>query len=431
MSDSTVIRCITLPVAVPQGDDPQGDPWTWKSFDAAILPAFRISTDLANWCVRRLFTLDHPVAKCPDEVKKWYGYKDASTHYPDVAKWAGAMASLNIVTRTVQRKYIQQRFDVMLRQQSSLLTYRFPQPFPIHNVNWKTDYTDGGFPTVRLALPGIGQVELRLKRRADFGRQLAGFRALHEGTAKKGEAALYKDHKGVLVLKMVGHFPRRERGEPTNVAFVHTDPHALLVVEINGRSVAITNADHIRREVAKDRSRSSCRNCHTDVVMHVTHRTLAHAAFRQRVGEDKKREVRMDRRQRANVNKAVEDRCDKQNHRIDTAVQQIAAQVARMCQRQGVGTVAFDGTNKEFLSGAFPHYALEERLKQLLQGEMGCAWIDGQYTHADTPEAAKDRREWLTTEQATQLLGTVPRVSRHKSRPPGTSHPGVSPPPET
>ena len=52
-TDDTVVRCVTIPVAAPLGADPAGRPWTWESFSAALLPAFRLSTGLANWCVRR------------------------------------------------------------------------------------------------------------------------------------------------------------------------------------------------------------------------------------------------------------------------------------------------------------------------------------------------------------------------------------------
>jgi hypothetical protein len=406
---ATVIRCVTISVSVPLGTDPDGAPWTWQTFGARLNEAFRLSTDLANWCVRRLFVLDDPLsAACPDAVKKWYGYRDASANYPRAADWAGAMTSLNLIARAVQRKYIQQRFDVMVRHDSSLLTYRFPQPYPVHNQNWSLRY-ESGFPVVRLNMPGLGRVDLRLKRSAEFGRQLGMIRQMYDDpdqkSTKRGEAALYRDRKGNVLLKLVGHFPRRERGPADNVAFVHTDPGALLVVEINGRPVKVTNGDHMRRESAK------------------------HKTFLRRAGEDKKREVRMDRRQRANLNTAVDSRCDKQRRRVDTAVKQVAAQVARLCQRQRVGTVAFDDANREFFPEGFPWHALKTRLEQLLKGELGCEWIDGTFTHTDSPDAAKERRAWLTTARA--KYQTVPKIAAHKSRPPKKSHSAVSPLPAT
>jgi len=407
---STVVRAVTLPVSVPLGTDPSGKSWTWESFNAAMTNAFRLSTDLANWCVRRLFMIDDSGStKTPEAIKKWYGYKDANENFPRIAGWAGAMASMNIVTRNVQRKYIQDRFSVIIKHDSSLLTYRFPQPFPVHNASWKTGYADGDFPTVRMAIPGVGQVELRLKRRADFGRQLAMFRQLHDGTAKKGEAALYRDKKGVLLLKMVGHFPKKERTEAANVCFLHTDPNAMLVAEINGRSVTVTNGDHLKRA--------------HKVIREMNDR---HRVFLQRIGEDKKREVRMDRDQRQNVNKKVEDRCNKQRNRIDTAVKQIAAQVARFLERQKVGLVAYDDSIKTFLPDGFTWHALKTRITQLFVGEMGGEWIDGKFTHL---KDETEKQEWLIRARA--VYTTIPKVVAHKSRPRKKSHPAVSIPPKT
>lgn len=396
MSD-TVIRAVTIPVACPFGDDPAGVAWTWDSFNERLAAAFRLSTDLANWCVRRLFVLDDPAsAACPDAVKKWYGYKDAAENYPRAGEWAGAMAGLNLVCRAVQRKYVQQRFDVMVRHDSSLLTYRFPQPYPVHNQNWKPEFEHGKYACVRISVPGVGMVALALETRAGFRRQLAMFRQLCDGTAKKGEAALYRDRKGNVLLKMVGRFPRRERGPATGVAFVHTDPGALLVVEVSGRAVKVTNADHIRREVAK------------------------HKAFLRRAGDDKKREVRMDRRHRANFDKAIDARCGKQADRLKTAIHQVAAQVARMCERVGVGLVAYDDSHRGFIPEGFPWHALKERLRQLLVGEMGCEWVDGQFTHL-TDQKEKD--EWLSLSKNTAAAGR--KALAHKGR--SGSHPAVTP----
>jgi hypothetical protein len=352
MSD-TVIRAVTLPVATPVDLD-------WKQLDAALTPALRLATELANWCVRRLFVLDDPTSpKTPAAIKTWYGYEDASKNYPDVAKWAGAMASLNLVTRAVQRKYAQQRFSVIVRHDSSLLTYRFPQPFPIHNACWNVAYEsrsglgaqvaredqgNNAAPIFSANLPGVGRIRLRLRQGKEFGRQLAMLRQILSGEAKRGEAALCRDRKGKLMVKMVGTFPAREPNrEPVNACFLHTDPGALLVAEVNGRSVSITNGDHIRRAVAK------------------------HKTFLQRASEDKKREVRMDRQQRANFNKAIETRCDKQANRVDTAIHQIAAQVVRFCERLRVGVVVYDDSSRDFIPEGFAWHAVGERLADKLR----------------------------------------------------------------
>jgi hypothetical protein len=391
-TDTRPVRACTLPVAEVVGR-------SWEEFNAALVPCFRLSTDLANWAVHHLFRLDSPGVKdVPDAVRKCYLYGAASKDFPGwKERTANATSSAQCVFRAVERKYKQTRFDVLFRHDSSLLTYRYPFPFPFHNRDWVPSYDAGGFPVVSVPLPGLGRVSLRLKRRADFGRQLAMFKQLHDGVAKRGEAALYRDRKGNLLLKLVGRFPVRERAEKTNAAFVHTDPNAVLVVEVNGHPVSVTNGDHIRRHVAK-------------------HKTML-----QRTREDKKRELRMDRRQRANLTKYVDDRCGKQNDRLKTYVYQVAAQVARMCERQGVGLVAFDDRNREFVPEGFPWHALKERLRQLVVGEMGCEWIDGEFSHL---KDEGEKEQWLAKARA--VLSAARKVSAHKSRPRGKSHPVVS-----
>lgn len=410
---NTVVRCCTLPVGVPLGNDPTGKPWTWESLNAALLPAFRLATDAANWCVHALFKRDIPgQVKAPGGVKPkgksnptgFYSYGEYATAHPDYRdRWKGATQSLNICLRYAERKYRDDRHAVMVRHDTGLLTVRFPYPFPVDADAWSLRY-EGDFPVASVAIPGVGQVELRLKRRADFGRQLAMLRQLHDGTAKKGEAALYRDRKGVLLLKMVGHFPRVERVGADNVCFLHTDPNALLVAEINGRSVTVTNGDHLKRAHA--------------VIREINDR---HRRFLRRAGEDKKREVRMDRNQRASLNAKVEDRCGKQRARLDTAVKQIAAQVSRFLERQRVGLVAYDDAVKTFLPDGFQWHAISARLRQLFVGEMGGEWVDGQFTHLTDQ---KEKQEWLSRARNTALAGT--RAVAHKNR--SGSHPAVTAP---
>lgn len=435
---STVVRAVTLPVAVPLGDDPTGSPWTWETFNAALKAAFRLSTDLANWAQGELARRD--VRRSPEmeslprfdpagvygTVPRRFARKAKGGKRPAKAgdpmtgslydlfnrecpfrdRFEFAAATAQLILRKVETDWKEHsdhgRYAVIWRGDSRAMFLRYPQPFPVHNANWKTEYADGDFPTVRLALPGVGQVELRLKRRADFGRQLAMFKALHDGTAKKGEAALYRDRKGVL-LKLVGHFPRRERTEADNVCFLHTDPNALLVAEINGRSVTVTNGDHLKRAHAVIRETAD-----------------RHRRFLRRVSEDKKREVRMDPRQRDNVNKKVEDRCGKQRARIDTAIKQIAAQVARFLERQRVGLVAYDDAVKSFLPDGFAWHTLKSRLAQLFVGEMGGEWVDGQFTHLTDQ---MERQKWLERARNTATAGK--RAVAHKRR--SGSHPKVTP----
>jgi len=417
MAGDTVIRAVTLPIAAPVD-------LTWAELNALVMPALRLATDLANWSVHTLFRLDTPnEPDCPQAVKDCYLYGLAKTEFPAWAERVELVASsAQCVMRAVHRKYTQDRRKFMAGHDSSLLTYRFPYPFPIHNANWSVgmelrsdkigarvhcpdeSFERNAAPVFTCNLPGRAGVRLRLRQGREFGRQLAMVRQFLEGTAKKGEAALSRDRKGNLLVKMVGHFPRRERSGATNVCFLHTDPNALLVAEINGRSATVTNGDHLKRAHA--------------IIREVNDR---HRVFLQRASEDKKREVRMNRHQRDNLNLKVDDRCSKQHARIDTAVKQIAAQVARFLERQRVGLVAYDDAVKDFLPNGFAWHALKTRLCQLFVGEMGGEWVDGQFTHLKDQQ---EKNEWLSRARNTALAGK--RAVAHRNR--SASHPAVTTP---
>jgi hypothetical protein len=466
-SKQTAVRAVTIPVACPFGDDPSGKPWTWQSFGERLNEAFRLSTDLANWAQGELARRD--VRRTPDMerlppfdpaavygtvprrfARKAKGGKPAAKvgdpmvgslydlfnrECPFRGRFEFATPTAQLILRRAEKDWKDHqdhgRYAVIWKGDARAMYLRYPQPFPVHNENWHPEYERGKSACVTLNLPGVGPVSLALKTRADFRRQLAMFRQLclgheysrlkgeanrakfragHPDLAEKGEAAFYRNGKGDVLLKMVGHFPKRERGPAVNAAFICTDPNALLVVDVNGRPAKVTNGDHIVREVAK------------------------HRTFLQRAAEDKKREVRMDRRQRANFNRAIEARCDKQADRVKTAVKQVAAQVARMCERMGVGLVAYDDSRKEFIPDGFAWHALKQRLRQVVEGELGCRWID-----KDSPSFGegftrlKDQEEklqWMEAVQKAMALAAAGRKTAAHAKRPG-SHPAVSRRPAT
>lgn len=347
-----VIRAVTLPVSAPIGR-------SWEELWAVLNNCWRMSTHAANWCVQQLYRRDTiGPAKTPDAVKmgrtdkgQFYAYGEAGKE-PWFKDWAGAKQSLNICLRYAHRKYLQDRFDVVVRFKQNLLSVRYPYPFPIDADAWAAGYTaeqgkpsGAGFPTVTLTLPGGEKFTLRLARRADFGRQLAMFRMLQDGTAKHGEAALYRNGKGDLLLKLVGTFPRQERAaERVHACLLRTDPAALLVAEIDGRAPWVLNYDQTRR------------------------RQAAHRAYLQRVGEDAKREKRMHRDQRAQLNESRRLRCAKHADRIKTHIKQAAAQVVRFVQRQRVGVVVFDDHVRTFVKDGFQWAELAGQLRTQLDG---------------------------------------------------------------
>lgn len=416
----TVTRAVTIPVAAPVGLD-------WKTVDRAISPTLNMAVDLANWLFVEIYLREpRPFPRdgkmppypfpagdglyrhafgCTKQMKqrvkkgqnppseaKVMPKQDAK--FPQASLWRETTnvmgGSAVLVVRNVERAYKKHRFDILRRAAHDLLRQR-SFPFPFHNKHWRLELTEQG-PLFTATIPGHGPMTLRLRQGRDFARQLAMLGKIVNGTAKKGEAAIYRNHKGRLHVKIVGTFPARLPDEPPiNACFLHTDPGALLVAEVNGRKVSITNGDHIRREVAK------------------------HKTFRQRASEDKKPEVRMDRRQRANFNKVINARCRKQHDRVDTAIHQITAQVVRFCERQRVGVVVYDDHNSEFIPEGFAWYTVGERLADKLRA-VGITFLARKDLK---PEEFDEWRTQPSLVRATALAGKrlVETVNRKGSHP--------------
>ena len=381
------VRSVALPVFGPLEH-------TWEELNQATATAWRLSTDLANWMVAEMFRRDMvPVGsrelpkfimKGKDTPDGWYGYGHAREHYPDFSGWDDAKNNLNIVLRAVERKYIQTRYDVLFRHAQALLTYRYPYPYPVGAPNWTPLLVDD-FPAVRLSLPDTGNWTLRLKRSADLGRQLAGFRQLLQGQAIKGEAALYRKGKH-LMLKMVGWFPRQPVSERIHACVLHTDPSAFLVAEIDGRSPWILNEDQLCRW------------------------KMAHEAYLQRTGEDLKREKRMDRRQRQNLLQARHLREQKFDNRMNSSCQMLAAQVARFCQRQKVAYAVFDNHCQKYLP-SFRWGQFEESLRNALDN-VGVVLVERDTLKVTINE--EEELKWHPLIEALSLAGKRMLASRKR-----------------
>lgn len=190
------------------------------------------------------------------------------------------------------------------------------------------------------------------------------------------------------------------------MCYLHTDPNALLVAEIDGHRAKVTNGDHLRRLraiiVRKNRADEPPKRLEGiqragDVI---DRRAAKHRVWLQRVSEDRKHEVRMSGKQRKNLNKYVEGRCNKQDRRMKTAIEQIVAQVVGLCKRQGVGTIAYNDKNRDFLPDKFRWAALKTGIRDAFVDGLGGEWVDatecpdGPYTCEDSDKGAEERREW-------------------------------------
>lgn len=265
-----------------------------------------------------------------------YGLGFTRRSYQNRDDWVGATTCANSILQAVRKKYIEKRLDIVWRRSCSLPSYRFPYPYPIHNQSWSATYGKDRVPLVTLNLPGQ-RVVLRLRGGQDMKRQLAGFRQIVEG-AKRGEAAFYRKNKHCM-LKMVAHFPVTHCSSgKDNVLLVRTHPDGLWVAEMIGTHPRYWNQDHVKSLVER------------------------HQAWLQGVSEDTKREKRVPRQMCQHIDHAREDRCRKQNDRLDTFCHEMSKQLVEFAVRQKVGKILYRDDDKSWLP-RFPWFKLREKVK--------------------------------------------------------------------
>lgn len=339
----------------------------WPEFCKLVHGCWAHSTALANWSVQQLAIADlvrTPGMEKPPKRGFVNLYAVAKKSYPDWGWWAGAYKQAGSVLREAEKRYGAMRKDI-LRFSASLPTFRYPHPYPVHNQSWEARFDDGK-PVVRVQFPG-GSVDLELRGGPEFGRQLALFRRLVEGKAKKcalavrGHLTSSSNRRGTMEERTPGGGDRKhwrilvkfvvktEAAERTadRVLTLCTDPQALWVAELDGRRAWVLNADHVRRACLWQES---------------------HRLRLQRWAEDTKAERRSDPYRRRQFNESRERCCLKHARRMDSWVKESVSHLLRFCLRQRVGTVAYLGRDAGFMPG-FPWYKLNARLVDALKAE--------------------------------------------------------------
>lgn len=200
-------------------------------------------------------------------------------------------------------------------------------------------------PVVDVPLVG-GRVLLQLRQGKDWRGQVADFRKFISGEAIKGELAMLRkrvggngsDHgNGVadrdeggqkamyrIMIKMVGWFPRTQRGPVEGSLLLRKDVNALLVAsrqtELGIDTVRQWHWEHLKRWAAEHRRRL------------------------QAWSDDQKAE------QRPHVSFASrrEAACHKYHNRMESAQKELAHQIAELCRRQHVAEVVYDDTDSGY-----------------------------------------------------------------------------------
>ncbi|MGH7178635.1 MAG: hypothetical protein ACREJC_14755, partial [Tepidisphaeraceae bacterium] len=165
-----------------------------------------------------------------------------------------------------------------------------------------------------------------------------------------------------VIIKMVGWFPRRERGDADGTLFVRTVPDAFLVaLDTENERIWWLNADHVRRWTAEHRNRL------------------------QRWSEDQKSE----QRPVASFQSRREAAVIKFRNRIKSFEQEAAAQLAAFARRRRMATVRYDDSERGYLE-RFDWSGFKTRLRQKLDEygiTLDCASDEVQ---ADSPEIARE-----------------------------------------
>ena len=356
-----LIRAVTFAVAKPADND-------WPGLREKLAKCWAESTSLANWAVVELAKNDTvrtpAMKKCP-KMPAIYLYGLFNKQYASREAWHGSSSSACSVLQDVEAKYRKRRFEVVWTHGSSLPSYRYPVPFPVHNRLWSAEWSEDGRKVPLVTLSVGDRVTLQLRREAGWGRQLAAFDQIVSGEAVHCEAAIYRQAKGGshrngmsdreagggrkqsydVMLKLVAWFPRKDAGEAVNTMLVRTDPAARWVAEVEGHSPWIMNADHVRRWCAEHRVRL------------------------QRTGEDTKADKRLPSRQRKRISELRQVWARKHDDRCNTFCHTAAKQLAEYAVRQKVAEVIYDDSTRTYLPD-FRWAALTGCLQQKL-GERG------------------------------------------------------------
>jgi len=306
---------------------------TWKELDAAMRGMWITTTAASNWMTTELYA--HDVRRNGQEkmppMAPVYLYPKAREQFPLLP--AQSVASLE---HSVQRRYRAARYETIWTRARSLPTYRYPTPFPAPNQAWHPTLEDGK-PIVSVRIKDE-RYRLRLKSGPQFRRQYKQFQMMARGEVVRGDLALYK--KGdALMVKMVGWLPRTEQREKLDgVLSVRTTLGALLVA-VNGKDEKLWsfNGDHLRRWQAE------------------------YAQQLQRWAEDSKFENRPVPSFAERRTAAVQ----KHSNRMNSAVHEIAAQLAGYAARRRFAVVKYDDRERGFCE-QFPWVRLKELIAEKL-----------------------------------------------------------------
>lgn len=345
-SDRYMMRSITIPVAAPTSCD-------WRELRPILDGAWAEARRLGNWALRQLALADEalraPGEKSPGKMPRVYLYGLAGERYDRWDQWRGSKGAALCILRQAESRYRTSRYDVW-RGIASLPSYRDDLPYPLDADQWATTIDDGGALLCTLALPG-GRVTLRLKGGPGFRRQRAAVEQAIDGTAHKGEAAIYQRRRAsgpsYLAVKLCLWLPRK-------------------IAATNGERTLAVRSDAESMWIAQPSWRDEPWRLHGD---DIRARIVGHSRWRQRRADDLKHEKRWPEHVRAQMVADGESRLKRHAQRVDSWLHESTAALGGFAARNRVSCVVYDDTNHDWCE-TVPWSLLRERLKYKLH-ELG------------------------------------------------------------
>jgi hypothetical protein len=317
----------------------------------SLRAAWRLSTDLANWCQQELLRRD--VRRAPGmerlppcAVPSLYTIAIRDRGFPVAQLFGGAAGSAAAVVREVERRWRHHprfgRFAVLWRGESSAATYSYPYPWVVRAQETRLAWPEGGEPELSVTVPG-GRQAYRLAGGREFARQHGALRAVLAGAAKLGDTKLCARWSGGRIVgvdaKMSVTTPVAPRSAGPATAIVRTGNDALLVVETPDRDAAwLYHADNLRGVLA------------------------CYGRWRRRAAVDLKHEKRWPSHTRRRIVAGLQDRIRRHHARLDSGIKQAAAMAVAYCARHRCGSITYDDRERGSVPGDFPWARLRERM---------------------------------------------------------------------
>lgn len=319
-----MLRSVQIPVAECVGKT-KDEMWQ------ALRAAWSASTADANLAIQAL--CKHDIVRTPS-MEKLPPMQPLYLYGAVPAAMTGIDPSSHVaVLHAVEQRYRKCRFDLVWTRTVAPPCYRYPQPYPIRENDWKCEKTEHGESLLHCRFQGDWWV-LRLRGGPQFKRLTDRFIQLASGQAVRVEMALLRKGNRCMA-KLVGWFPRGEKKKRSGGEMaVYTSPDRFLTANLPNRDPWHFNADHVRRWIAE------------------------HEIYRQRMADDLKYEKRWPAAKREAMNRAVAKRCDRQHNRLKDFIGVASKMLVAYAARNDVERIELNIVDRNY----FPSFPWDQFL---------------------------------------------------------------------